>query len=96
MSHGEVPRSWMLFMLLFTALVLGVGVTRGESSIENYLKLRKSKKILEETVSVLEHENQSLSDEIVRLKKSKQYAKKVLKEKYHITDPDEHIEFFAD
>lgn len=83
-------------MLAAFALVLGIGILRGESSMENYIKLRKTRDILEKTVKNLETENRYLSQEIVKLQKSKSYARKVLRDKYHLTEQDEYIEFFSE
>ena len=83
-------------MLAAFALVLGVGILRGESSIENYIKLRKTRDILEKTVKNLESENRFLSQEVIKLQKSKSYARKVLRDKYHLTESDEYIEFFSE
>jgi cell division protein FtsB len=51
---------------------------------------------LQERVSELEAENASLSQEILRIKESKSYARKVLRDKYHVTDDDEKIVYYAD
>ncbi len=95
-THHHVPKRWVFLMFLFLVTVLGIGIVRGESSIENYIKLRKTREIIGKTVKTLEEENQSLSQEVVKLKKSRSYAKKVLKDKYHLTDSNEHIEFFPE
>jgi len=78
------------------AAVLGLGLVRGDNSLTRYFDLGKSRTVLAETVKNLEKENANLSEEIVRLKKSPDYARKVLRDKYHLTDPDEDIVFFAE
>ncbi len=80
----------------FTLLVLIVGSLRGELSILDYFKLRKSLDILENTVEHLKADNFALSEEIRKIKSSPAYARKVLRDKYHVTDSDEKIIFFAD
>ena len=76
--------------------VLLIGTLRGQNSIFDYFKLRKSQDILESTISKLKTSNEGLSDEIRKIKSSPDYARKVLRDKYHITDPNEKIIFFAD
>jgi cell division protein FtsB len=84
------------FLYGFATLVITVGIFRGETSISRYFSLSRSKSILQERVSELETENASLSQEILRIKESKSYARKVLRDKYHVTDDDEKIVYYAD
>jgi cell division protein FtsB len=83
-------------LYIFATVVIVVGVLRGPTSISSYFSLLKSKAILEETVSGIQAENQRLSDEIARIRESKDYARKVLREKYHVTDDGEKIIYYAD
>lgn len=76
--------------------VLLIGTMRGESSIFDYFKLRKSSEVLEATVDKLKSSNEDLSEEIRRIKSSPDYARKVLRDKYHVTEQGERIIFFAD
>lgn len=69
---------------------------RGESSLQTYVELQRSQEVLGKTVNKLEDENRSLSQEIYKLKNSKEYARRVLRDKYHVTDADESIVYFAD
>lgn len=87
---------WMRFLVIFGIAVLGFGTIRGENTFGSYFKLKESRKILEETVTSLRNENKNLSDEINKIKSSPAYAKKVLREKYHVTEDNEKIIFFAD
>ena len=84
------------FLYVYATLVISVGVFRGETSIGRYFSLIKSRAVLEEAVSGLRTENSRLSEEISRIKQSKEYARKVLREKYHVTDEDEKIVYYAD
>ena len=52
--------------------------------------------ILEEAVVGLKAENEHLAGEIIQIKESKAYARKVLREKYHVTDENEKIIYYAD
>ena len=79
-----------------TLIVLLIGTLRGEGSVFDYFKLRTSLVILEETIHKIEETNTQLNTEIFKIKKSPDYARKVLRDKYHITDSDEKIIFFAD
>lgn len=84
------------FLYGFATVVISIGVFRGETSIARYFSLTKSKHILEERVAEIEAENAGLSQEILRIKESKSYARKVLRDKYHVTDDDEKIIYYAD
>ena len=90
--------SQLILSVLFVlcCLVLGFGILRGENGIENFLALRKSREILAKTVADIENENARLAEEINKLKKSPTYAKKVMRDKYHLTEPNENIIFFSD
>ncbi len=90
------PRVLLTPVLCYAAVVLAIGIFRGDHSIGRYFELRESREILTKTVGDLQSENTALSKEIVKLKQSKGYARKVLRDKFHITDEDEKIIFFAD
>lgn len=79
-----------------TVLVLLIGSIRGDHTLLHYFKLQQSREILQKTVDSLEKENASLAAEIKRIKESPNYARKILREKYHVTDSNEKIIFFAD
>jgi len=83
-------------ILTFGALVLGFGLVRGEQSVFHYLQLRKSEVVLEQALHQLEAENARLEAEIERIKGSPSYAKRVLRDKFHVTDENERIIFFTD
>jgi cell division protein FtsB len=94
--EGLTSRTVVATLLLCGAIVLGIGIVRGESSIESYFELKRSRDTLKSTVEGLRAENKTLEDEITRLSNSKSYARKTLRDKYHIVDQDETIIFFAD
>ena len=87
---------WIRVLAIFAVFVLGIGTLRGKSSIKTYWELKKSQKILEETVSSLQKENEKIQMEIIKLKNSPSYANKVLRDKYHLKEENENIIFFAD
>ncbi len=90
-----LPSFFKLWVFLATS-VLFVGILRGEGTTENYFALRKSRDRLVEAVDKLRKETSDLEEEILKIKTSKVYAKKVYKEKYHATENGESIIFFAD
>ena len=84
------------FIFAYAAVVLLIGISRGESSISGFFDLKESEKKLEATVEGLRQENKNLMDEIEKIEKSKGYAQKVLRDRYHVTQENEHILFFSD
>lgn len=87
---------WMRFLVIFGIAVLGFGTIRGDNTFASFFSLRESRKILTETVDSLRNENKNLAEEINKIKSSPAYARKVLREKYHLTEENEKIVFFAD
>lgn len=83
-------------LLVFGVMVLVTGMLRGGSSINSYWDLRGSRDLLQQTINNLEKQNDNLQLEITKIKQSSDYAKKVLRDKYHVTEADESIVFFAD
>lgn len=84
-------------LLIILALIsLNLGLFRGSITIDRYFDLKKSQNVLSTAVDRLKAENDALSLEITRIKSSPSYARKVLRDKYHVTDPDEDIVFFAE
>jgi cell division protein FtsB len=87
---------WIYGLVLAGVLIVNLGIFRGSSSFASYGDLTKSRDVMRATVGGLKQENDGLKDEIQRLLRSPSYAKKVLRDKYHVTEPDEDIVFFAD
>jgi cell division protein FtsB len=87
---------WIYGLVLAGVLIVNLGIIRGSSSFASYGDLTKSRDVMRATVGGLKKENDELKDEIQRLLRSPSYAKKVLRDKYHVTEPDEDIVFFAD
>lgn len=88
--------TWVPLLVVWGVTVIGLAMFRGESSIEGYLALIKSRDVLHGTVGQLAQENAALQNEMVKLKASPAYARKVLRDKYHVTEQDENIVFFAE
>ena len=87
---------WVFGLVVAGFVVVNVGMVRGPSSFASYSELGKRRDVMSKTVGVLRHENAELRGEIQRLLRSPSYARKVLRDKYHVTDPDEDIVFFAE
>lgn len=83
-------------LVLYFLGVVTLGILRGESSFERYMALKDSEATLGSAVDDLEAENRDTANEITKLKKSPSYAAKVLRDRYHITEEDERIEFFGE
>ena len=83
-------------LLIGGLLVLANGFFRGSQSIQTFMDLRQNLNIMDATVTDLQDENEKLQNEIHKLKTSPDYARKVLRDKYHVTDPDERIMFFSE
>ena len=83
-------------LYVWATIVFATGMARGQSSLSRYLSLKDSEIVLSKTVADIERENKRLETEIFKLKQSKDYARKVLRDKYHVTDTDEKIIYFAD
>lgn len=87
---------WLWGLIIAGIVILNLGMLRGSSGVQSFVELTKSRDVMQKTVAGLKQESEELSSEITRLKKSPSYAKKVLRDKYHVTDPDEDIVFFAE
>ena len=90
------PGGWVSALLLSGAVVVCLGIVRGESTFSSYFELKQSRAVLSQRVTDLKKENAGLQREITRIKESPSYAKKVLRDKYHVTEPGENIIFFAE
>lgn len=73
--------------------ILGMGVVRGQYSMKNYFELKKSYETLKSAVDDLTEQNEKLAIEIENIAASPDYARKVMRDKYHITDEGEEIIF---
>lgn len=83
-------------LLIFGIIVLAVGIVRGHSSLTHKYRLERSAAVLRQQLDQLQAENKALADEINKIKNSPSYARKVLRDRYHLTENDENILFFAD
>jgi cell division protein FtsB len=88
--------SFLNYWVLLAIFLLIVGIIRGEGGTDSYMALAKSRDRLKDTVSKLRKETDELEEEILKIKTSKEYAKKIYKDKYHATKSGEIIVFFAD
>ena len=84
------------FIVGLVSLVLANGMMRGENSIRRFFELRKSEDIMNSRVTELKDENRKLLEEIKKIKQSPEYARRILRDKYHVTEDGERIQFFED
>jgi len=96
MKPNRTSRKMALLLLAFGVAVLLNGVYRGEQSLQKYFELSSNLQVMEDTVENLEMQNKQLEQEIHKLKTSPDYARKVLRDKYHLTEPNERIVFFTE
>ena len=89
-------RSLMMGFLVAFGVILLLGSVRGELDYVKFQNLKRNKSALKAAIDELEAENANFHDEIVKLKTSPKYARSVLRDKYHETDENERIVFFAD
>ena len=89
--------------LTITLILIGLGLysvvlstLRGSGELFKYMSLQKNFHSLEMSIANLRLEAEELENEIHRITNSKEYAKKVFRDKYHITNKGESIMFFAD
>ena len=93
MSIFDWPTKLLIGLFL---LVIGLRVTRGDSSFSDYYALIHNRQTIEEAVAELRVKNDQLREEIVKIKTSKDYARKILRDKYHVLEDNERIMFFAE
>lgn len=83
-------------ILLATSAVFIHALWQGRGSIFDYFELKERQKVLEATVASLEKEIENLETEIHKIQSSKEYARHVLRDKYHVTEENEKILFYGD
>ncbi len=84
------------YFILATGGLLVLGMTQGQHSFRDYFELQESRQVLVQTVNALKSDIEGLETEIVRIKSSKSYALKVLRDKYHVLKEGEEIIFITD
>ncbi|NRA65176.1 MAG: hypothetical protein HRU19_11880 [Pseudobacteriovorax sp.] len=72
------------------------GAFKSPSNASQYFRLKDRLEVLEATVSSIEGDIAGIEDELHKIKSNPRYARKVLKDKFHITEDSEYIVFFAD
>ena len=86
----------MNILITLACITLLTGIIRSGMPISRYYELQKSRNILAKTVDHLKKETEDLEKETAKIKASPEYAYQVLRDKYHMTEPQEDIMFFAD
>jgi len=89
-------RHVLRLLLIFGIVVFGIGIVRGRRSLTHNYRLERSAAVLRQQLAQLEAENRTLANEINKIKNSRSYARKVLRDRYHLTEHGENIVFFAD
>lgn len=82
-------------IIAFSAILL-VGIVRGSIDTLRYFDLKKSFNELKQATHNLRKENQEIELEVHKIKTSPQYAKKILKDRFHMTEDNENIVFLED
>ncbi|MCB9228166.1 MAG: septum formation initiator family protein [Deltaproteobacteria bacterium] len=96
MYSAVLERRMIRMMILAAILIIGLSTLRGNSGLMDYFELRHSRDSLQVSIETLESEIRYLETETERIEKSPDYARKVLRELFHVTEEDETIVFFAD
>ncbi|MBM4250417.1 MAG: septum formation initiator family protein [Deltaproteobacteria bacterium] len=91
-----IPGGAATVLLGLGVIVLLMGLARGTTTVSGYYDLKRSREVLKQTVASLQTETEQIAAEIERIRTSPSYARKVLRDKYHLTEPNEDIVFFAD
>lgn len=91
-----IPGGAATVLLGLGIVVLLMGLARGTTTVSGYYELKRSREVLKQTVASLQSETEQIAAEIERIRTSPSYARKVLRDKYHLTEPNEDIVFFAD
>lgn len=94
LQSSELKIDLVSYLFLIASLLLWANFFQGKTSFSDYLALQKSQGRLKEAVIALDEEIKLLEEEIHKLEVSKDYAKKKLKERYHLTESQESIIFF--
>ncbi len=92
----QTSKLWLTIILGFGFFVLTLGTVRGESGIGGFVRLKRSLKVLSESTSELEKQNELLRQEIMKIEQSASYAERILRDKYHQKQQGERIVFFPD
>ena len=85
-----------LLIVCSTLAILLLGAVRGEHSWGEHRRLGHSARILQDTVTRLEGEIEILETQMAQIKASPIYARKILRDKFHMTDERERILFFEE
>ena len=80
----------------FGILLLVAANFRGRGNYSDLKSLRESKNVLEQVVIGLQQEVDQLNVEVRLAHSSPAYALRLLKDRYHYTEPNEQILFFGD
>lgn len=80
-------------IVVFTVALFS-GIYQNKEAYKEYRKLKNAEIHLQNKVDSLNNQIETMQSEIDNIRSSAVYAKKILKDKYHVTDDDETIIFF--
>ena len=80
-----------MFYFLFAAFVIAVSISRGETNLFVYLKLKSKQKMLTDRIEELTEVEKRLRKEIFKIENFPEYARKILRDRYHQLDEGEII-----
>jgi cell division protein FtsB len=83
-------------LIFLTASLLAWGTFHGETSFADYFFLKEKRDLYKKKIQALEAETQSIALEIERVEGSEAYAKKILKDKYHVLADGEKVLLFSE
>lgn len=81
------------FYFYFAGFVFLLGITRGNNNALVYYQLKSKKHDLENRISEISQNNETISLDIQRIKEFPQYARRLLKDKFHLTEEGEKLVF---
>lgn len=96
MPTGFTDIKLIKLMMLAAIFVLLISGFKGKSSVMDYFELLESRKSLQNSLESMKYEIRNLETEIERIRESPDYARRVLRDQFHVTEEHENIIFFSD
>lgn len=83
-------------ILMYGSFIILNGIFRGKTGFRDYKILKNKYKTSIKFYDQLIYENSKLAKKIENVKKFKNYAKKILRDKYNVLEKDQSIVFIED
>lgn len=96
MGAGHTEMTLIKLMMIAAIGVLLISGFKGKSSVMDYFELLESRKSLQNSLESMKFEIKNLETEIERIRESPDYARRVLRDQFHVTEEHENIIFFSD